>query len=397
VTLEFWSWVPNIEAAVDLWNQTHPNVKVNFTRTAAGTDAYNKLKTTVAAGTGAPDVAQVEYQYLTSMVVGGVVEPITEEAASAKDKFVDWTWQQVSLGGDVYAIPQDIGPTGMYYRKDIFDQYGIAVPTTWEEFRTAAEKLHAADPSKYITTFSPSDGGWFASLAWQNGAKWFGTSGEAWQVTLNSPETKQVADYWQDLIDRDLVKVETGFTPAYYKNLDDGTVATWISAAWSVGNLKTNVAGSSGKWAVAYLPQWTAGKKTTSNWGGSTTALIKGSQHRKEAVEFATWLNSDPGSLDLLIREGGLFPAAKEGQTLPALLDPNPYFNGQVVNETFVESAQNVDVSWTWGPTIDQLYADLGDSFTASTNGNGTLSAALDSVREKTVADLKGKGLAVAE
>ncbi len=114
-------------------------------------------------------------------------------------------------------------------------------------------------------------------------------------------------------------------------------------------------------------------------------------------MEFAKWLNSDPGSLDLLIREGGLFPAAKEGQTLPALLDPNPYFNGQVVNETFVESAQNVDVSWTWGPTIDQLYADLGDSFTASTNGNGTLSAALDSVREKTVADLKGKGLAVAE
>ncbi len=74
VTLEFWSWVPNIEAAVDLWNQTHPNVKVNFTRTAAGTDAYNKLKTAIAAGSGAPDVAQIEYQYLTSMVVGGVVE-----------------------------------------------------------------------------------------------------------------------------------------------------------------------------------------------------------------------------------------------------------------------------------------------------------------------------------
>ncbi len=50
-----------------------------------------------------------------------------------------------------------------------------------------------------------------------------------------------------------------------------------------------------------------------------------------------------------------------------------------------------------WGPTMDQVYADIGDSFTAATNGSATLSAALDTVREKTVTDLTGKGLTVAQ
>ncbi len=396
-TIEYWAWVNGSEEAVDLWNKTHQDVQVKYTRTTAGTEHYNKVKTTVAAGAGAPDLAQVEFQLLTSLVVGGALQPITQEAASAKDKFVDWTWQQVSLGGDVYAIPQDIGPMGLYYRKDLFDQYGIAVPTTWDEYKAAAEKLHAADSSKYIAHFSPAQPGQFAGYAWQNGAKWFGTSGDAWQVTLNGPETKKVADFWQDLITRKLVKVETDFNPAWYKDLLDGNIATWVTAVWGAGTLQTNVAAGSGKWAVAYLPQWTAGAKTAGNWGGSTTAVVKGSKNVKPAVEFATWLNSDPGALEAMIKGNNIFPATKDGANLPILKQANPYFGGQAINDLFRDATAHVDPSWVWGPTMDQVYTDLGDQFTAATNGSGTLSAALDTVREKTVADLKAKGLTVAQ
>ncbi|GAC1383478.1 MAG: extracellular solute-binding protein [Herpetosiphon sp.] len=394
-TIDFWAWVEGSEEAVALWNKSHPNVQVKFTRTTAGTEHYNKVKAAVAAGTGGPDCAQVEFQLLTSLVVGGAIVPITKDVASAKDKFIDWTWQQVSLGGDVYAIPQDIGPLGMFYRKDLFDQFGIAVPKTWDEYKAAAEKLHAADGSKYIAHFSPAQPGQFAGFAWQNKAKWFGTSGETWQVNLNGPESKKVADFWQDLVARKLVKVETDFNPAWYKDLIDGNIATWISAVWGAGTLATNVAAGSGKWAVAYLPQWTAGSKVAGNWGGSTTAVIKGSKHVKEAAEFAVFLNSDPGALEAMIKANNIFPATKDGGTLPSLKQANPYFSGQVVNDTFRDAAANVDPTWVWGPTMDQVYADLGDNFTAATNGTGTLSSALDTVKDKTVADLKAKGLKV--
>ena len=395
-TLQYWGWVDGSEEAVALWNQTHSDVQVNFTRTTAGTEHYNKVKTAVAAGSGGPDVAQIEFQLLTSMVVAGAVQPITQQAASAEDQFIDWTWQQVSLGGDVYAIPQDIGPMGMFYNKELFAKYDIAVPTTWDEYAAAAEKLHKADPSKYIAHFSPAQVGQFAGYAWQNSAKWFGIDGDAWQVSLSGAETKRVADYWQGLIDRDLVKVETDFNPAWYKDLQDGNIATWITAVWGAGILAVNVPGGSGKWAAAPMPQWTTGAAAAGNWGGSTTAVITGSQHVDEAVAFAVWLNSDPGALEAMIKAQNIFPATKEGANLPIMKEGNAYFGGQVVNDVFAEAATSVDPSWTWGPTMDQVYANLGDQFTAATNGDETLSVALDTVQGNTVTAMTQLGLTVA-
>ena len=396
VTLEFWAWVQGSEDAVACWNESHPDVQVNYTRTTGGTEHYNKLKTAVAAGAGGPDVAQVEFQLLTSMAVNGVVQPITQEAASAQDAFIDWTWQQVTLGGEVYAIPQDIGPMAMFYNKELFEAYDIAVPTTWEEFAAAAETLHAADPSKYIAHLPPNNVGQFVGFVWQNNARWFGVEGDAWQVSIGGEESKEVAAFWQDLIARDLVKVESDFNPAWYQDLANGTVATWVSAVWGAGTLATNVPDGAGKWAVAYMPQWEAGAETASNWGGSTTAVIAGSEHVKEAVEFATYLNSDPCPLGAMIRENNIFPATTAGANLPVLNEANPYFGGQVINDVFRQAAQNVDPSWTWGPTMDQVYATLGDQFTAATNGTETLSDALDATQESTVTQMNQMGLTVA-
>ena len=65
-TLEYWAWVEGSEEAVALWNETHPDVQVNFTRSTAGTEHYNKVKTAVAAGSGGPDVAPVTTMLVSS-------------------------------------------------------------------------------------------------------------------------------------------------------------------------------------------------------------------------------------------------------------------------------------------------------------------------------------------
>lgn len=48
------------------------------------------------------------------------------------DQFFDFAWKQVTFGDTgVYAIPQDTGPMAMFYRKDLFEKYGVEVPKTW--------------------------------------------------------------------------------------------------------------------------------------------------------------------------------------------------------------------------------------------------------------------------
>ena len=55
----------------------------------------------------------------------------------------------------------------LFYRSDLFEQNGIAVPTTWEEYRDAAVKIRA--PGGYITNFSQTDINQFAGFVWQAG------------------------------------------------------------------------------------------------------------------------------------------------------------------------------------------------------------------------------------
>ena len=164
VSLSFWSWVPNIEKAVIAWNTANPNIKVTLSRQAGGADIVTKVLTANKAG-NPPDLVQVEYQSLPTLVSNDVLADIAKDADDAKDKFAEGLWQQVTLGTDsVYAIPQDAGPMMLYYRTDLFQQYGLTVPATWDEFAQTARALRAKTKKQYLTTFSARDPGWFAGL-----------------------------------------------------------------------------------------------------------------------------------------------------------------------------------------------------------------------------------------
>jgi multiple sugar transport system substrate-binding protein len=158
-SLTFWTWVPDIQKEVNLFEQKYPNIKVKVVNAGQPADEYPKLRTALKAGTGAPDVVQLELHELPSFVLTGSVLDLAPYGANdIKPKFVPWVWNQVAQGGSVYAIPQDTGPMGMLYRKDIFDKHHISVPTTWAEFAAAAKKLHDADPKVYLTNLPPNNG-----------------------------------------------------------------------------------------------------------------------------------------------------------------------------------------------------------------------------------------------
>src|SRR5260370_37561651 len=129
VTITFWSWVPKLQDEVNLFEKSHPDIKVNLVKAGQGTPEYTKLPTALKANSGAPDVVQIEFQYMPTFELTGKLVDLSQYGAnSIKNDFVPWTWSQVSQGDKVYAIPQDSGPMGLLYRKDIFYQYHLSVP-----------------------------------------------------------------------------------------------------------------------------------------------------------------------------------------------------------------------------------------------------------------------------
>lgn len=389
VTIEFWSWVPGIQGAVDLWNAENPDVQVELTEIAAADQA--KLATAVDAGTG-PCVAQLSQHQLPDYVVNGRAVDITEYVGDAEDEFTESSWGVSSFDGTVYAVPQDTGPLGLYYRKDFFDQHGIAVPTTWEEFEAAAAQVRAADPNASITAFTPNEPSQWYSLLWQTGGSWFGIDGETWQVSLNGPESQELAEYWQGLLDQGLVPSQQMWGPDFWAALNNGQIVTFPAAAWFANILETNVPDQAGKWAVAPLPRW-GGEDMAGDTGGAVNPVLEGCAHPERAAQFALWLNTDPESLDILIEEGGLFPASNEGLARPALAEPRAYYGDQEIFEVFRAEAEKVPSTWVEGPTFNQVTTDLTDALGRVAAGTSTLQQELDPLQEATIERLTGQGL----
>ncbi|MFC7845129.1 ABC transporter substrate-binding protein [Streptomyces sp. NPDC001046] len=402
VTLDYWSWVPGMQKAVDLWNSENPDIQVKLKTTPSGNaGTYQNLSNALKAGK-APDLGQVEYDSLASFrLKEGLTDisscPGVEEAG---DKFVDWTWSQAEFGADgkdgVWAVPQDTGPMALFYRKDVYDKLGLKAPTTWDEYAEQARTLKK--DGKYITHFSQTDPNWFTGLLWQNKATMFERDGDAWKVTVDRPESRQVADYWQKLIDDKLVATDLqGFSPALYKAWNSGEVVTWVSAAWGYSTIRDNAKSTAGKWAVAPMPQWQEGGQQAGNWGGSTTTVMSGTKHPAEAAKFALWLNTDAEALEILNREGGLYPAAKAGLDLPALKEPVDFYGKQKIFDVFAQASAGVDTNFTWGPTMTDTYRFLSDGTANTVAGKTTLGDVLKDTGAQSADSLRKQSLDVTE
>jgi multiple sugar transport system substrate-binding protein len=396
VNLTFWSWVPNIQTSIDLFNSTHPGIHVTLNSVTAGNNGtYAKMFTAIKAH-NAPDLGQIEYQFLpTFEATGGLLDMAPYLDGSIKNRFVGWTWNQSTLGNAIYAIPQDTGPMAMFYRADIFKKYNISPPTTWAEYAADAVKLHAANPNYYITDFPPKDAGWFIGLIWQAGGRWFRINGNSWKVAINDANSKMVANFWQDLLDKKLVKTDPDFSAAWNNDLANGGALTWISAVWGANTIKSGAPSASGDWRVAPMPQWAPGQNVAGNWGGSTTVVFKDTKHPKEATEFAQWLNTNSDSVNKMVTGASLYPALTSALSSPTVNSPQPYYGNQVVNQVFQQVSGQVDINFQWGPTMDQVFTDLGDDFTNVVNGQGTLSGALDMLQSSTVANMQKQGFSV--
>ena len=67
--ITFWGWVPGIYRVVDAFNQTHPNICVDYVTKVGGSGEYIPLLNALKAHSGAPDVAEIEFDVLPSFEV----------------------------------------------------------------------------------------------------------------------------------------------------------------------------------------------------------------------------------------------------------------------------------------------------------------------------------------
>ncbi|WP_197510850.1 ABC transporter substrate-binding protein [Tessaracoccus coleopterorum] len=239
--LTVWAWEPTLTPVVEAFQKANPDIKINLENVGGAGDTYTKLDNAIAAGSGAPDIAQIEYYAVGQYAIPGRLADLSGfGAADLKDKYTTGTWNAVTLAesGKVFGLPVDSGPMALFYNEEVFTKAGIAAPpATWEEFYEAAKKIRALGPNNYITSDN-GDAGFHTSMMWLAGGKPFGIDGQSVTINLGDAGVVSFAEFWQKMIDEDLINTKvSGWSDDWFKGLGDGTLASLITGAWMPANL----------------------------------------------------------------------------------------------------------------------------------------------------------------
>jgi multiple sugar transport system substrate-binding protein len=366
--ITYWSWTPSAKDQVAAFEKEYPNVKVNYVNAGTNKEEYTKLQNAIKAGSGGPDVAQIEYYALPQFALTDSLANLDQYGFAAFEKdYSASTWSSVRVNNGTYGLPQDSGPMALFYNKEVFDKNAIAVPKTWAEYVAAAKKLHAADPTKYITS-DTGDPGFALSMIWQAGGRPFSADGRNVKINLADAGTKKWTSTWNQLIEGKLLAPVKEWSDDWFRALGDGTVASLVTGAWMPGNFQSSVPGGTGKWAVAPMPTYDGQQPVTAENGGSTQSVLKQSANPALAAAFVRWLNHGNG-VKPFIKSGG-FPATTADLSSPAFVDQAvPYFGGQKINQVLTQASKDVAKGWTYLP-----YQTYANSVFSDTVGKAYLS-----------------------
>lgn len=400
VSLNVWSFAPASSMKVLIHNFEHlyPSITVHTEDVGGGGSTgaeYSKLLTAINAGSGAPDVALVEYDYLPEFVASKGLANIAPYVDRYKSFVPKWAWSEVSFKGGVYMFPNGGGTMGMVYVPKLLTKYHLPIPTTYAQYATDAVKLHKLDPKAYMTYFPVNDGGYQEALMQQAGAQPFALSKNGtWTIDLTSPAIERELNYWGHLVKVGAVEAVDDFTPAWEHGITSGSFATYMGASWMPSYaIAPYVKPGTQTFSVTHMPYWKAGQPVDANWGGSGYVVTAQSKHPHAAALFTAY--ADLGMINQSELLGNV-PVATTSNKYPAFQHGTvKYFGKANLNAVFFNFAKYVSPTFQFSPWTTLLGNDLETQLQSALQGKQSFDKALQNTQNELVSYAQAQGYSV--
>jgi multiple sugar transport system substrate-binding protein len=201
-------WLAGFEALVNKYVDETGN-QITLNRTPFN-GMLEKSRNAVQASESEFDILTLNEQWYMQFYAGGLVTPIKEIDPNFEldPQIIEYEWATrwdselgySSENGELYGLPINGNIMLYFYRKDLFEANGLAVPQTWAEVEDAAQKLMTEDMSGYVVRANPPNWEFQAFLGSYGGEviKLDPQTGE-WEVTFNSPEGLEALNTWLKL------------------------------------------------------------------------------------------------------------------------------------------------------------------------------------------------------
>ena len=287
-----------VEAIVDEFNATHPDIQLNALYTGKYAETLTKYVAAYRTGT-APNLVQVYEVGTQTMLDSGAVIPVYQIPGMLGE---EWDWAQYvipitnyySTDGKLWSMPFNSSTAMLYYNKDLFEKAGLdpnKPPRTWKEVEAYGKKLVESGVVDHALSFGWP--GWVFEQMFAYHNQLFadnenGRKGRAEKVLFNGPFGQMVLETWTRLAKE---KVFLYGGPEYSANTAfvGGQIAMLIQSTSSLAGITK---GADFQVGTTFLPRFEGYPRGNSVIGGGSLWVTKGqSQEELAAVwEFLKFL-----------------------------------------------------------------------------------------------------------
>lgn len=322
-TLEFWtidlkaSFGDFFNNLISKYEEENPGVKINWTDIPYD-DMQSKLVTAVAGGT-APDVVNMNTQMALNLAGEDALVDLNKAASDEqKSIYIENLWNSARIGDVVYAFPWYASPDIMFYNKDLFDQAGMEVPTTFDQALSECEEFYNKTGA-YL--FMPDE---FFNILIEETIPVLNDDSTA--AAFNTQETIDLLNKYKEFTDKGVIsKTKWGDWDECLKLFESGKLAIVSSSGSSLSRIKDEAPDIYEKVAIS--------TPLTGSTGLSRNPLMnlvipKASKNQEAAIKFAAYVTNDDNQL-AFCKEVSIFPSTTKASEDPFFTSDTSTLEGQ--------------------------------------------------------------------
>lgn len=256
----------------------------------------NKLVLANASG-DSPDIATgINYSVPFELGIRGAVKDLSEfsDFAEVAERYNEGLLLASTIGDGIYAIPETMNFSVLYYRTDILEKLGLSVPDTLEDVKAMLPDLQMRGLNFYYPTSRTVGVKTFLDttpIIFQHGASLYGDT-----IADSALNSESVVEGFKELTDLFTIYNLPKDVPNFYQHFRNGDYPIGISD-FGTYNLLSNAAPEiAGSWDIALIPgvvDENGEINRASSAGAESTVMFK-SDDEREAMswEFMKWWSS---------------------------------------------------------------------------------------------------------
>jgi multiple sugar transport system substrate-binding protein len=337
----FPSFDESVKIAIPAYQKLHPEIEIKLTSLPYA-DHHTAMSAALATNANLPDVMALEISYLGRFAESHGLDDLSKPPYNGKPlqpQFHAFAWSQsFDSTGALVALPADVGPGALFYRKDILDKAGVSIEQmtqSWESFIESGKVIREKTGAYTLTGAADIFNTYIRSNLKAGEGVYFAKGGKS---LLNTPRFTRAFELALAARKAGIDAKINPWSPEWREAFKRENLATQMMGAWLAGHLADwlNPEGA-GKWRASQLPGG-----AFASWGGSFYAIPKAGQHKKEAWDFIRFMSTNREQQLASFRKMGAYPAIPSAQEKSFLEEPIPFLGGQPARLLWAESARRI-------------------------------------------------------